>query len=302
MDSSGAIDFMQLLRKERQNARSSALPKKKDESEESRNVLKAASGESRDGEPAEVIKWDASINIDTQPYSQIRDLSAYCICQEPSSIYYIDKFISDCFCEALTNYLKSLPVRQDTNIATHHNNSPVSEDEETKSALGRWTMLKHAQRKVALFDSRLQAFPEPLRIIAQALYDCNIFTSQPPNHILINDYESQQGILAHTDGPAYESRTATVSLGGDVLLWFTPRPGVLEETDRPGLDPIFLSGQGSLVVFTDSAYLDYMHSIHDRVSREYVPVQLLNASSGAPQAGSAIHRKSRISLTFRIKK
>lgn len=43
---------------------------------------------------------------------------------------------------------------------------------------------------------------------------------QRPNHVLINEYLSGQGINPHSDGPAFTPLIATISLGGSVLLDF----------------------------------------------------------------------------------
>lgn len=38
------------------------------------------------------------------------------------------------------------------------------------------------------------------------------------NHVLINEYQPGQGIMAHTDGPAYSTVVATISTGGGQIL------------------------------------------------------------------------------------
>lgn len=113
----------------------------------------------------------------------------------------------------------------------------------------------------------------------------------PPNHILINHYTPCQGIMPHTDGPAYFSRTATLSLGeGQVLLHFEPRQkGAFDERQ------LLLRGGGSLVVFEDDAYSQCMHSIHETIE-EYETAGL--SCCNAP-AGTIVHRQERISLTIR---
>lgn len=53
-----------------------------------------------------------------------------------------------------------------------------------------------------------------------------------PNHCLINFYEPGQGIMSHTDGPMYQSRVATISLGSFAIMNFTPR--LLSHEIEPG--------------------------------------------------------------------
>jgi alkylated DNA repair protein alkB family protein 6 len=60
-----------------------------------------------------------------------------------------------------------------------------------------------------------EPLPEWLQVLCESLSAAKIFPAeQVPNHVLINRYECGEGILPHTDGPAYVSRTATLSLSG----------------------------------------------------------------------------------------
>lgn len=125
--------------------------------------------------------------------------------------------------------------------------------------------------------------------------------------------------MAHTDGPFYEPRTATLSLGSDAVMHFSPRV----ETSRIGRPGVETRPQASLVlralslvVFADDAYSRLLHSI-DAVREETVgcsgsvgddvdergdgsggaPV-INGAAAGAPE-GTILRRKLRVSLTFR---
>lgn len=216
--------------------------------------------------------------------------------------------------------------------------------------MGKWTVLPHARRRVALFDTQFQALPPPLQWLVDALVACGVFDGSDstttttttitdggflPNHILINEYTAAQGILPHTDGPAYASRTATLSLsrnrsskrgsGGSstsgVLLQFDP---IRKNSDGKNDDnyddrkkqhqhhdrhQVLLhgGGGGSLVVFEGAAYSEYRHSIaelmpdDDGDDREVIEVEerasghCLNAA-----AGTAVARDdARISITVR---
>jgi hypothetical protein len=159
-------------------------------------------------------------------------------------------------------------------------------------------------------------FPPPLQQLVDWIVASQIFSSDaPPNHILINDYaEPVSGILPHTDGPAYDPRTATISLGcGSVLLHFTPilqhrlhHPNN-DNNDGDGKSSsrsvqVLLHGLGSLVVFEGMAYADYRHSIDELVGSsttvEHAGDHCLNA-----EPGTAVIRDShRISITIRRKK
>jgi 2OG-Fe(II) oxygenase superfamily len=148
------------------------------------------------------------------------------------------------------------------------------------------------------------------------------------NHILINDYfTSQQGILPHTDGPAYQPLTATLSLQSCAILHFTPRPNTTtttffstdcaqpgndeKETNKRKRNVSVMLEPGSLVVFHQQAYSEYLHSIrgvgittadnddiNDTAAVEVVDDTCVNAP-----AGTLVKRgPQRLSLTFRIKK
>ncbi|CAM9407988.1 unnamed protein product [Ectocarpus sp. 4 AP-2014] len=167
--------------------------------------------------------------------------------------------------------------------------------------------------------------PEPLPPWVDALCESlvvrGVFSEETrPNHVLLNEYQPGQGIMAHTDGPFYEPRTATLSLGSDAVMHFSPRI----ETSRIGRPGVETRPQASLVlrslslvVFADDAYSRLMHSI-DAVREETVgcggssgdvdergagggrggaPV-INNAAAGAPK-GTILRRKLRVSLTFR---
>ena len=50
--------------------------------------------------------------------------------------------------------------------------------------------------------------------VCDALVRSGVFPPDaPPNHVLLNEYQPEQGIDAHRDGPLYAPRVAIVSLG-----------------------------------------------------------------------------------------
>ncbi len=109
-----------------------------------------------------------------------------------------------------------------------------------------------------------------------------------PNHVLINEYRTQGGILHHTDGPYYYPMVAILSIGGPVLMTFKKRPvhgtdttstsadvDVLKEPKDKDEDKdedededdeySVLLENNSLLVFCDSIYSDWLHGIDDGV-------------------------------------
>nr|CAD1833131.1 unnamed protein product [Ananas comosus var. bracteatus] len=122
------------------------------------------------------------------------------------------------------------------------------------------------------------------RICAQT----GLFPS-PINHVLINEYLPDQGIMPHQDGPAYFPVVAILSLGSPAVIDFTPHQRIKEctpaavetevskERDRLSSTTEFACEEKddhhhlcslllmprSLFVFKDRAYSDYLHGIED---------------------------------------
>ena len=203
---------------------------------------------------------------------------------------------NDGYRDALWDWLSRLP----------HNHNPQIAPQ------GAWTDLPHARRRVALFqcdNHKSSSFPPPLQILVDCLIASNVFDDDPhhkPNHILVNRYTAPQGILAHTDGPRYHDRTATLSLGrGGVLLNFTKTTAAAASggNDEPDINQhppdqdqqVLLHGGGSLVVFEGAAYSRYKHSIAElNQDVEHAGDHCRNAAPG-----TAVVRDERISITVR---
>eukprot|EP00262_Sarcandra_glabra_P013950 TRINITY_DN3968_c0_g1_i1.p1 TRINITY_DN3968_c0_g1~~TRINITY_DN3968_c0_g1_i1.p1 ORF type:complete len:307 (+),score=37.77 TRINITY_DN3968_c0_g1_i1:106-921(+) len=114
------------------------------------------------------------------------------------------------------------------------------------------------------------------------------------NHVLINEYLPDQGIMPHQDGPAYFPVVAILSLGSPVVMNFTPHSRLRECTKKVENDAIdsisdrktveigtnvdseqicrqvdrhdpfsVLLMPCSLLIFKDEAYSDYLHGIQD---------------------------------------
>ncbi|XP_031483590.1 uncharacterized protein LOC116253003 [Nymphaea colorata] len=117
----------------------------------------------------------------------------------------------------------------------------------------------------------------------------------PINHVLINEYLPDQGIMPHQDGPAYYPVVAVLSLGSPVVLNFSPHQSLIETANIPeGSGAIISDAENfstadadygpmevscsqrkfghhfsvimmprSLLIFKDNAYSDYLHGIED---------------------------------------
>jgi len=139
--------------------------------------------------------------------------------------------------------------------------------------------ISHKHVWVELRARRLQQWASPLppflERLATDLVSLGIFPeSFKPNHMLINSYEPDEGIAAHTDGPSYFPTVATLSLGDDCVMRYSVLHGREKMNERGGqiIGEVILERR-SLIITTDVLYTDYAHSIQEKedvvsVSRE----------------------------------
>ncbi|CAK8532498.1 unnamed protein product [Lathyrus sativus] len=104
----------------------------------------------------------------------------------------------------------------------------------------------------------------------------------PINHVLINEYQPNQGIMPHQDGPSYFPVVAILSLGSPVVMDFTPHTRlkldsqvINKESDGETIEIVkdkwlddhrpfsVILMPRSLLIFKDNAYSDYLHGIKD---------------------------------------
>ncbi|KAJ3676602.1 hypothetical protein LUZ60_004014 [Juncus effusus] len=124
-----------------------------------------------------------------------------------------------------------------------------------------------------------QDLPQWLKNINKKICEqTNLFPSEL-NHVLINEYGPDQGIMPHQDGPAYFPVVAIISLVSPLVIDFTPhqklRDSNSEETKIEESKSEFEKNEGenvssslllmpcSLLLFKDKAYSDYLHGIKD---------------------------------------
>ena len=300
------IDFRELRRRERQRVRSST--NKADSS-----CVKTKID----------ITSSVAVNDESQPQKQnVRALAPFetllpqhMLSEEIhqiqsaniDSVFYAEQFLPPKVLEEIMAWLQTIPDYLQTGAASRANNNGMTEEEMSLQHNGKWTRLKHARRKVALFDGTISSYELPpiLQRMSNTLVSIGAFSSSnPPNHVLINEYQPGEGIMPHTDGPAYESCTATISLGGsDVIFKLRPRQHYARDCDRTlnnqqKLDMI-LHGNGSIIVFRDDAYLEHTHEITEGVLEESTEKDICGNDLNG---GTIVKRGYRISLTFRSKK
>ena len=107
------------------------------------------------------------------------------------------------------------------------------------------------------------------------------------NHVLVNEYQPNEGISSHQDGPLYASFVCVVSLARDEIVSFTPH-----EDFKDALKPfdVFVPRR-SLLVFYGKSYDCYLHGIRGGGGG--------GGRRGSKREGDDDDEKKRISLTFR---
>ncbi|XP_050374072.1 uncharacterized protein LOC126791640 [Argentina anserina] len=125
--------------------------------------------------------------------------------------------------------------------------------------------------------------PSWLTKITCRIYEESGLFPSPINHVLINEYLPNQGIMAHQDEPAYYPVVAILSFGSPVVMNFTPHSrltlGAGTCTRKHKTDADYLLDEHhpfhvllmprSLLIFKDEAYTDYLYAINDSEIQHY---------------------------------
>jgi alkylated DNA repair protein alkB family protein 6 len=127
-----------------------------------------------------------------------------------------------------------------------------------------------------------------------------------PNHVLINEYNTNEGIMPHEDGAAYYPIVATVSLSSTLCFDIYEKTQDEEESRvKPTSKWRVLQEPRSLLVTCGSAYTDTLHGISEvEVDEDLRPDtvanwSLLGDSKIFVDNGGKNVRTTRISLTYR---
>jgi alkylated DNA repair dioxygenase AlkB len=122
---------------------------------------------------------------------------------------------------------------------------------------------------------KIGALPDWLNSLAKRLYTEGSFQNMP-DQVIINEYESGQGISPHIDcQPCFEDTIVSLSLHSAAIMEFTKGNVKI---------PILLEPRSAVILKGESRY-DWTHGIAARKSDKY--------------KGVVFQRKRRVSLTFR---
>ncbi|KAL1205303.1 Alkylated DNA repair -like protein ALKBH6 [Cardamine amara subsp. amara] len=168
-----------------------------------------------------------------------------------------------------------------------------------------------------------QELPSWLIKITAKIHESSGLFPSAINHVLINEYHPDQGIMPHQDGPAYFPVVAILSLTSPVVMDFSPHLRLRSGDDDISRDqsPVaescvppqpfsVLMMPRSLLIFKDDTYSDFLHGISDSPTQCYNQVvneaEALAYSENSNEdsrkdSDKILHRdQTRVSLTYRL--
>ncbi|XP_043588143.1 alpha-ketoglutarate-dependent dioxygenase alkB homolog 6 isoform X1 [Bombus pyrosoma] len=199
----------------------------------------------------------------------------------PDLAIYIPNFITQEEEDEITKYVNSAPLPKWTQL--------------THRRLQNWGGIPHPRGMIA------EEIPSWLQKYLNKVSSCDIFEKNKlPNHVLLNEYLSGQGIMAHSDGPLFHPIVTTISCGSHTLLDFYKRLDSTEQ-HQPNLEFSFLLERRSLFILQGDLYHNYLHSIAERdtdvVSKSVI--KNLSICGDKFSEGEILQRGTRLSLTIR---
>lgn len=212
----------------------------------------------------------------------------------PDTIYYIPNFISPEEEAGLIGNVLAAPKPKWTYLANR--------------SLQNWGGLPHPKGMVP------ERLPDWLTVYTRRLGKMGLFEGKEPNHILMNRYEPNQGIMAHEDGPLFYPTVTTINTGSHSVLNFYAKPAEEDSTARRYVFSLLLWPR-SLLVLRHQAYTSYLHEIEelttDMITRQgsgdsknfanldAVPAEELKPFSVDQEDRWTIPRQTRYSFTIR---
>lgn len=199
------------------------------------------------------------------------NLSNFVVGSVPT-VFYIPDFITDSEQDQLLNKIYQAPVSKWKSLKNRK--------------LQNWGGVVHEKGLLA------QDLPPWLKRVTERIFEESCLFPSAINHVLINEYLPNQGIMAHQDGPAYFPVVAILSLGSPAVMDFTPHSslqlctntltnnvddklsdGAFDGETEKWLDDhhpfSVLLMPRSLLIFKDKAYSDYLHGIKDSEVQQY---------------------------------
>lgn len=179
------------------------------------------------------------------------------------TIYYVPDFVSEAQELSLLQQVQGAPVAKWKTLKNRR--------------LQNWGGVVHEKGLIS------QPIPAWLSSITDKITkETNLFPA-PINHVLVNEYLPGQGITSHQDGPVYHPVVAILSLGAPTMMHFRPHTRLTESDDEAHGEReqkgeatcSLVLMPGSLLVFKDSSYTDYLHGI-DEAHEDFLNDKVVN--------------------------
>ena len=145
-----------------------------------------------------------------------------------------------------------------------------------------------------------EELPEWLQKYVNKTNILNIFDDKLANHVLVNEYHPNEGIMAHLDGPLFYPTISTISVGSHTFLeFFEPTEDEIGNAINKPIGKLMVERR-SLLILKDDMYHKFLHSIEERKG-DVIDEKVLNLSNCGEnyKLGDQLPRDRRISLTIR---
>ncbi|XP_034156367.2 alpha-ketoglutarate-dependent dioxygenase alkB homolog 6 [Pangasianodon hypophthalmus] len=210
------------------------------------------------------------------------EFERYIVKDAPPTVYYIPDFITEAEEEYLLQQVYKAPKPKWTQLSGRR--------------LQNWGGLPHPKGMIA------EKLPDWLLSYTEKISGLGAFAGKSANHVLVNEYRPEEGIMPHEDGPLYHPTVTTITLGSHTLLDFY-RPVDQTQTEVPQTEESrymlsLLLRRRSLLILQDEMYKRYLHGISS-VAMDTLTERVVNLSVAGGQVGETLPRRTRVSLTIR---
>lgn len=234
-------------------------------------------------------------HLDLRPYRIAAD--------KVSDLFYVPNYFTEGEQNDITQRVQSTPQEFKSKL--------------TKRTCQEWgcTMCDQCQKS---FVPDMNA-PQWVQQVMDCLLHDGIFTPTTfPNSVRIHEYEAEEGIGPHCDGPIYVPVVAVLSAASTSVMHFYSRTPLPEDPMSHYQDTFkFKSGEigsrppvfsavlepGSLLIFASDCYYAHPHGIPDDKVVDLRGVEVVNehllSDAGKKMASSEVVRSYRVSVTVR---
>ncbi|XP_076847116.1 putative RNA/DNA demethylase ALKBH6 [Brachyhypopomus gauderio] len=210
------------------------------------------------------------------------ELQEYIVKDAPPTVFYVPEFITHEEEEHLLQQVYRAPKPKWTQLSGRK--------------LQNWGGLPQPKGMIA------EKLPDWLLTYTEKVSALGAFAGKTANHVLVNEYRPEEGIMPHEDGPLYHPTVTTISLGSSCLLDFyrpvdQTQTGVPQTEERRYMLSLLLRRR-SLLVVQGEMYEHYLHGIRG-VAMDTLTERVVNLSLAGGRVGEVLPRTTRVSLTIR---